>query len=98
MITTRSRYRREDAYASRDPLRADAPIEGLKPRPSQNPAAPAEVHREHLVVGSDRLDSLAFRYYGDPLKYWLICDANDTLFPDDLLVPGRVLRIPRNLL
>ena len=28
----------------------------------------------------------------------LICDANETIFPDDLMVPGRVLRIPRNKL
>ena len=52
--------------------------------------------REHRVVVGERLDQLAQRYYGDPLKYWLICDANDTIFPEDLMVAGRVLRIPRN--
>jgi nucleoid-associated protein YgaU len=31
---------------------------------------------KHTVKESDRLDLLAFKYYGDPKKWWLICDAN----------------------
>ena len=56
------------------------------------------MRREHRVIEGERLGQLAHRYYGDPLKYWLICDANDAIFPEELLVPGRVLRIPRNRL
>lgn len=96
MIPRGSRYREADVYTSRDPERADHDIPGV--RPHQRQAEPLDVRRKHLVAGHERLDTLAQRYYGDPLMFWLICDANETIFPDDLMVPGRVLRIPRNKL
>ena len=92
MIARDSRYRQADVYTSRDPGRADHDLAGLRP----HVAGPLEVRREHLVSGHERLDTLAQRYYSDPLLFWLICDANETIFPDDLMIPGRVLRIPRN--
>ena len=49
----------------------------------------------HRVVAGDRLDLLAARYFGDPLQYWRIADANPAPSPDELLEPGRVLIIPR---
>lgn len=30
----------------------------------------------HTVGAGDRLDHLAYRYYGESLRYWHICDAN----------------------
>jgi hypothetical protein len=30
----------------------------------------------HTVEAGDRLDQLAWTYYGQPLQYWRICDAN----------------------
>ena len=40
----------------------------------------------HTVNGGDRLDLLAYKYYGDTTKWWQICDANpDWHFPLDLL-------------
>jgi hypothetical protein len=92
MIPRGSRYREADNYLSDDPERAKHPIVGVRP----HRAEPLEVRREHRVSSHERLDTLAERYYQDPLMFWLICDANETIFPDDLLVPGRVLRIPRN--
>jgi len=55
---------------------------------------------EHTVAGSDRLDLLAFKYYGDPKKWWLICDANpEFLSPLDMLKePGKRVIIPPNRL
>ncbi len=94
MLNQGSRYRRKEAYTSRDPSRATAPIEGVRP----HLAEPAEPVRTHTVVAGERIDHLADRYYGDPLKFWLICDANDALFPEELMVPGRVLKIPPNRL
>ena len=32
----------------------------------------------HTVLAGDRVDALAQRYYGQPLSYWHICDANPT--------------------
>jgi hypothetical protein len=40
----------------------------------------------HTVSDQDRLDLLAFKYYGDPTKWWQICDANPEFpVPLDLL-------------
>src|SRR4051812_22042949 len=40
----------------------------------------------HTVSAHERLDLIAFRYYTDPRKWWLIADANpDRPFPLDLL-------------
>jgi nucleoid-associated protein YgaU len=48
----------------------------------------------HTVVHGDRLDLLAAKYLGDPLLYWLICDANGAIAPDRLVqTPGTVLNI-----
>ena len=48
----------------------------------------------HTVRQGDRLDLIAARYLGDPLVFWLICDANGAIRPDDLVeTPGRVLSI-----
>jgi hypothetical protein len=49
---------------------------------------------QHTVVSADRLDLIAAKYLGDPLMYWLLCDANGAIVPNELLeTPGRVLAI-----
>jgi len=49
---------------------------------------------QHTVKQGDRLDLLAARYLGDPLIFWLLCDANGAIKPDDLVeTPGTVLNI-----
>jgi nucleoid-associated protein YgaU len=49
---------------------------------------------QHTVKQGDRLDLLAANYLGDPLMFWLICDANGAIRPDDLVeTPGTVLNI-----
>ena len=48
----------------------------------------------HVVVQGDRLDLLAAKYLGDPLIFWVICDANGSMQPADLVeTPGSVLLI-----
>jgi hypothetical protein len=48
----------------------------------------------HMVRQGDRLDLIAAKYLGDPLIFWLICDANGAIDPNDLVVTaGRVLNI-----
>ncbi len=50
---------------------------------------------EHLVAEGDRLDNITARYLGDPEQFWRVCDANDTMHPDELTAEiGRRLRIP----
>jgi hypothetical protein len=40
----------------------------------------------HIVTADDRLDQLAARYYGQPLLFWRICDANPELLSPLALV------------
>jgi len=49
---------------------------------------------QYTVKQGDRLDLIAAKYLGDPLIYWLLCDANGATRPQDLVeTPGRVLQI-----
>ena len=48
----------------------------------------------HSVRQGDRLDLIAAKYLGDPLMFWLLCDANGAIEPDTLVeTPGTVLNI-----
>jgi hypothetical protein len=48
----------------------------------------------HRVRQGERLDLIAATYLGDPLMFWLICDANGAIRPDDLLAePGITIAI-----
>jgi len=48
----------------------------------------------HRVAQGDRLDNLAAQYLGNPEQYWLLCDANGAIRPNELTaVIGRLLRI-----
>ena len=42
------------------------------------------VLQEHTVKESDRLDNVTNQYYGDPERFWQICDANNAMQPDEL--------------
>lgn len=58
---------------------------------------PTELALIYQVREGDRLDSLAYKFFHDPRKWWLIADANpDALTPEELLIPGRQLRIPKD--
>ncbi|MGA7339574.1 MAG: LysM domain-containing protein [Terracidiphilus sp.] len=49
---------------------------------------------QHIVTRGDRLDLIAAKYLGDPLMYWLICDANGAIRPNALIAtPGNVVAI-----
>jgi nucleoid-associated protein YgaU len=48
----------------------------------------------HTVHQGDRLDLIAAKYLGDPLMFWLICDANGAIEPEKLVrTPGTVVNI-----
>jgi hypothetical protein len=49
----------------------------------------------YVVVDGDRLDNLAAKFLGDPILYWMICDANGATDPDELTAQaGRTILIP----
>ena len=48
----------------------------------------------HTVLASDRLDLMAYHYYRNPEKFWLLADANEAVDPEDLLEVGRSILVP----
>jgi hypothetical protein len=67
----------------------------LAPRIVPQPGAPnfATV-AQHVVRQGDRLDVIAAKYLGDPLIFWLLCDANGAVDPTQLTEnPGEVIQI-----
>jgi nucleoid-associated protein YgaU len=70
-------------------------ISYLARRTVPQPGAPIfSTVAQHTVRQGDRLDLIAAKYLGDPLVFWLICDANGAIDPDDLVAtPGKVLNI-----
>jgi hypothetical protein len=55
---------------------------------------PTPAAYRHTVSGGDRLDLLAYHFYGDPQRFWLIADANTAMDPEDLLSEGTQIFIP----
>ena len=52
------------------------------------------VVQEHTVREGDRLDNITHQYFGDPERFWQICDANEVLLPDELTkIPGSKIKI-----
>jgi hypothetical protein len=48
----------------------------------------------YTVKQGDRLDLVANLSFRDAQRFWRICDANDAMWPDDMLLIGRTLEIP----
>lgn len=57
------------------------------------------VHKEsdgdklHLVIDGETLTALSFKYYGEPLYWYLIADINNIINPFESLV-GKTILIP----
>ena len=70
------------AHADRTPRPTARPSPTWRAAIVPQPGAPnyATV-AQHTVMHGDRLDLLAANYLGDPLMFWLICDANGAIRP-----------------
>jgi hypothetical protein len=88
MILKGSRYEKVGVYTAVDGLGRN--VAALKIR--FIPLTPAGYL--HTFTDDERLDLLAYKFYGNPEKFWLIADANSDMDPADLLKPGRQLLIP----
>lgn len=54
-----------------------------------------EASMGHVLNQGERLDLIAHRYYKDPERFWRICDANRSMWPDELVAEaGNVILIP----
>ncbi len=70
------------------------PVRYLARRILPQPSVYASV-QNYAVVESDRIDNLSARFLGDPLLFWMICDANTATDPDELTAQkGRSILIP----
>jgi hypothetical protein len=89
MYAPGSRYERvpQAVYVDRDGRQI--PYTLLRPFPDDPPSV-----QLHEVADHERLDLIAYRFYGDPEQFWRLCDGNRALRPDDLETTGRVIRIP----
>lgn len=59
------------------------------------PIPPTPPLAQHIVDEGERLDHIAFQHYRDAERFWRICDANLTVWPDELIArSGRVIDIP----
>ncbi|MEF9603900.1 hypothetical protein O4J55_16725 [Paracoccus sp. PXZ] len=87
-VEKKSRYAKSARVAW---VRADGSqveLIALTPRPARAAIFAA------VATDTDRLDTLATRYYRDPLKLWRIADASPALDPFDAVVPGTPVQIP----
>lgn len=85
MIGAESRY-------SECPLYRDGDAEFLGTRPIKE-IPPQADDRFHVVVAGERIDTLAYRYFGRADLWWVIADCNAVFNPMELVV-GSMLRIP----
>lgn len=68
------------------------PVPYLARRPVPAPERFADLS-EHRVKQGERLDRIAATQIGDPTQFWQLCDANGTIKPEELEVPGARIRI-----
>lgn len=47
----------------------------------------------HVVSQGERLDQVSARLIGDPEQFWALCDANGAVWPQELEVEGRRVRV-----
>jgi hypothetical protein len=48
------------------------------------PAGSAPTLVVHAFAAGERLDTITAAYFGDPTRFWQICDANEVLRPVEL--------------
>lgn len=58
---------------------------------------PSDTDIQIISNEGDYLDTLAYKYYGDPTLYWIIAIANNIGKGRFSITPGLTLRIPVNV-
>jgi nucleoid-associated protein YgaU len=86
-----SRYEKVKEYDAKD---AQGNIHKVK---QIRPIEKLEKAFNYVVQEGDRLDNLAYKFYNDSTKFWLICDtnANIAMSTYDLMIPGKTIIIPK---
>ncbi|RMG62575.1 MAG: peptidoglycan-binding protein LysM [Bacteroidetes bacterium] len=88
----------ETAEAKEKAILLAGNIEGVTDVNADALEAPGESDADIYVIKSgDTLSKIAKEYYGDPMKYPVIFEANREVIKDpDLIYPGQNIRIPKN--
>jgi len=87
-----SSYSRKIGPSPGQPATAQKPVVLYKPRFVEL-VEPEEVRVLHTVGPGERLDLIANRYFSNPNGFFLVADPNDCLDAEDLVEPGRTLKI-----
>jgi hypothetical protein len=58
------------------------------------PADSFFVLQQHTITEGERLDNITNQYYGDPERFWQICDSNNIMDPETVTdEPGSKINI-----
>jgi nucleoid-associated protein YgaU len=50
----------------------------------------------HQVTSNERIDNIAFQFYGDATRWWVIADANPEILDWSTITEGTLIRVPVN--
>lgn len=89
MISATSRYANSQLATIEAPSGAD--IVCIVP---STPQSFTFTYTYYAVTVADRIDQLAYAFYGDPTKWWKIADANPEIMDWSSIQVGTVIRIP----
>lgn len=93
MIYLSSRYADSDVTFILDSRTGIAQATVIRETPEQDLAE--QYGRSYFWRDGDRLDFLAYRFYGSSLDWWRILDANPEVLNPSQIAPGTLLRIPQ---
>ena len=93
MIYLSSRYADSDVTFILDSRTGIAQATVIRDTPEQD--LDEQYGRSYYWRDGDRLDRLAYRFYGSSLEWWRILDANPEVLNPSQIAPGTALRIPQ---
>lgn len=93
MIYLSSRYADSDVTFILDSRTGIAQATVIRETPEQE--LDEQYGRSYFWRDGDRLDFLAYRFYGSSLDWWRILDANPEVLNPSQITPGTALRIPQ---
>lgn len=93
MIYLRSRYAESDVTYILDSRSGMPQATVLREPPEQE--LDEQYGRVYYWRDGDRLDDLAYQFYGTALEWWRILDANPEVLNPVQISPGTALRIPQ---
>lgn len=91
MFSETSRYRDIKDYSPIDSRGNQNRVKRIRLTPRTEPVS------AYVIKENERLDLLAKSVYDDTTKFWLICDANEEMFPHDLTKVGKTITVPRDI-